>query len=227
MHTVTITARPTAQAAGRTGPGATRDPGASACDPDTCPPITCRLHIDAPYPEFWTNPSKIVALAETTCDRPVDDLQEVAYLYYGNTIVDREVAPDDVSRVDAVVVGSCNAGSYTSVALTAITWPAGYVQTSGSNPLTVTGGPVSITDANCNTVTVPGVVGWDQTSAQQRITGAFLTVGNISYNYRCQADARFVVSQNPPGGDTALRGSAVNLEISTGTDANGRTCPRQ
>jgi hypothetical protein len=228
VHTVTLTARPAAQAAGRTGPRATRDPGASACDPDTCPTITCRISVDTPYQSFDNYPSEIVAQADTRCTLPVADVSMDAYLSNGNKIVDHGQT-DDVQHVWWHLHDNCQAGSWFSQAFATITWPAGYVQVSGPNPITATGGPVAFTADDCNRVLVPSVVGWDQASAQQDIAFWGLTVGNVSFNYQCLADTGFVVSQNPPGGRTTPvpEGTAVNLEVSAGINANGQRCRNQ
>jgi hypothetical protein len=67
-------------------------------------------------------------------------------------------------------------------------------------------------------VLVPNVVGQTQSTAQSMITSAGLVVGTISQAYSSTVPAGRVISQNPPGGSTAVVGSAVHLTISQGPD---------
>jgi hypothetical protein len=75
-----------------------------------------------------------------------------------------------------------------------------------------------------STVTVPNVLGSDDTSAQNAITASGLTVGDISLDNRCIADAGTVLTQNPSGGVQAQPGSAVTLTESSGVTSQGKPC---
>jgi len=64
-------------------------------------------------------------------------------------------------------------------------------------------------------VTVPDVVGTPQADAQEAITGAGLTVGNMPEENSAET-AGTVISQDPAGDTTVDEGSAVDLVISLG-----------
>jgi hypothetical protein len=85
------------------------------------------------------------------------------------------------------------------------------------------GSQVVLTVCNQN-VSVPNVIGLDQSDARDFITDAGLTVGKISRDNRCIDVAGTVVAQNPGPGSLALRGSPVGLTVSTGTTSSGRPC---
>jgi hypothetical protein len=85
------------------------------------------------------------------------------------------------------------------------------------------GSPVTLHICNAN-VTVPDVLGFDDTSAGQAITAAGLTVGRVSMVPNCTVARGDVVTQNPHDGTQALRGTAVDLTESTGRQPNGKLC---
>ena len=64
------------------------------------------------------------------------------------------------------------------------------------------------------TVTVPNVVGVNQTVAQRRLQAAGLAV-TISYVTSARPEGQ-VIAQSPAGGSTAERGSRVRISVSTG-----------
>jgi beta-lactam-binding protein with PASTA domain len=61
---------------------------------------------------------------------------------------------------------------------------------------------------------VPNVVGMTEADANSAITGAGLTVGNISYEYSDTVPAGHVISQEPVGGLVAPVGYPVDLVVS-------------
>ena len=65
-------------------------------------------------------------------------------------------------------------------------------------------------------VTVPGVVGMTQATAETTLLGAGLTVGVVSGHYSATVPVGGIISQSPPAGDSASPGSAVDLVVSTG-----------
>ena len=65
-------------------------------------------------------------------------------------------------------------------------------------------------------VTVPDVVGLQQTAAESAITAALLTVGSITSVYSSTIPAGEVMSQNPVGGTSASAGTSVDIEVSLG-----------
>jgi PASTA domain len=74
------------------------------------------------------------------------------------------------------------------------------------------------------TVTVPNVLSWDDTSAQNAIRAAGLTVGTISWDNRCLAERGAVLVQSPNGDTQATPGSAVNLTESSGRTPQNKPC---
>ncbi len=66
------------------------------------------------------------------------------------------------------------------------------------------------------TVAVPNVVGLGQAAAESAITGAGLTVGNITQQNSSSVPVGDVISQNPIGGTQVTPGSAVDLVVSLG-----------
>ncbi len=67
-------------------------------------------------------------------------------------------------------------------------------------------------------VLVPNVYNQTQSAAQSTLTSAGLVVGTISQAYSDTIAAGRVISQDPPAGETAVVGSAVNLTISEGPE---------
>jgi RHS repeat-associated protein len=65
-------------------------------------------------------------------------------------------------------------------------------------------------------VTVPSVVGMDQSSAGSVIAGAGLVVGNITTERNADVPEGHVISQNPPAEETVPEGVAVDLLVSLG-----------
>jgi mono/diheme cytochrome c family protein len=65
-------------------------------------------------------------------------------------------------------------------------------------------------------VTVPDVVGMDQSGAGAAITAADLAVGSVTFVQSDTVPAGDVISQDPAAGSMAAEGSPVNLVISQG-----------
>lgn len=77
----------------------------------------------------------------------------------------------------------------------------------------------------CNLlIAVPNLTGLDQGTAESRITGAGLAIGNENPDFRCLERQGIVVSQTPAPGSSVMRGTPVNINVSTGTKANGNPC---
>ena len=70
-------------------------------------------------------------------------------------------------------------------------------------------------------VIVPDVVGLSQANAQTALTNAGLTVGATNEAYSESVAAGLVISQEPPAGVTAPRGSSVTITVSIGPDPDG------
>jgi len=67
--------------------------------------------------------------------------------------------------------------------------------------------------ATAATVIVPDVLRLEQSLAEAAIVGAELVVGSVTTATSDTVPAGAVISQNPPGGTSALRGSAVDLVV--------------
>ena len=65
-------------------------------------------------------------------------------------------------------------------------------------------------------ITVPNVVGMEQSAAESAITAASLTVGNITEQYSDTVPAGHVISQDPIAGTSVPINSSVNLVVSLG-----------
>lgn len=65
-------------------------------------------------------------------------------------------------------------------------------------------------------VTVPDVIGMDESSAELAIALSALTVGTTSYSHSETVAVGHVISQNPIGGSSAEAGSSIDLEVSLG-----------
>jgi hypothetical protein len=221
-HTITITAYPTARAGG-TGPRV-----ALSCPPheDCLPPITCWISVDTPSVR-GQDPAFVVASAETRCTQPVGLKAEEDLIYTSGDVNRYGPSYFESDTVLAGVGLPCRAGGYINHAGTEITWPPGYdTPLAGSNPIQDLVGPVVFTADDCNGIFPPNVVGDSAATAGQTITGAGLVVGRLTTNHQCLSDAGYVVGQDP-GESTRVRpGTAVNLDISTGTDTHNRACIR-
>ncbi len=66
------------------------------------------------------------------------------------------------------------------------------------------------------TVPVPNVVGQTQATATSAITGAGLTRGAVAHQSSSMVASGSVISESPAAGADVVRGSAVNLVVSTG-----------
>ncbi|MDX1811960.1 MAG: PASTA domain-containing protein, partial [Gammaproteobacteria bacterium] len=65
-------------------------------------------------------------------------------------------------------------------------------------------------------VTVPSVIGLTQASAENAITSAGLTIGNVTTASSETVAAGNVISQTPTDGSSVEEGTSVNLVVSTG-----------
>lgn len=100
------------------------------------------------------------------------------------------------------------------------TVPAGQVisQTPASGTLVTGGTNVSfvVSQGPPPPVSVPNVVGMSRTEAESAITGAGLSVGNVTEEFSSTVPAGLVISQNPSSGTSVSASTAVNLVISRG-----------
>jgi hypothetical protein len=78
-----------------------------------------------------------------------------------------------------------------------------------------TSSPVVVNVSNVVMVTVPGIVGMTQATAQTTITGASLSVGTVATASSASA-AGTVIGQSPAAGSSAAEGTAVNFTVSLG-----------
>jgi len=131
----------------------------------------------------------------------------------------------------AVSIGSITAtapGAF-EIAVTPITAGTLQLQVSAGASLTdVAGNPLDTSAAiaddavitvNPSTTTVPNVLGMTQATAESTITGASLTVGDITQEYSTTVPLGDVISQGLTAGATVTEGSAVDLVVSLGIDA--------
>jgi beta-lactam-binding protein with PASTA domain len=77
-------------------------------------------------------------------------------------------------------------------------------------------GSFDVTTVSQPEVAVPNVVGLTQSSAQEAVTAAGLTMGVITQAYSVTVPAGSVISQNPAAGTSVPPGSAVDLVVSRG-----------
>ena len=101
---------------------------------------------------------------------------------------------------------------YTLDLTTGVLTPAAII-----NPAAISLGVYGLGIAN-PIVTVPDVVGLSQADAESAITGAELAVGAVSHSYHNTVPAGDVISQDPVGGTSVVKGSAVDLLISDGPE---------
>ena len=97
--------------------------------------------------------------------------------------------------------------------------PAGLVvtQSPGAGTQALPGSLVDFTiSLGAAQVQVPNVVGMTQAAAEAAITGASLSVGNVTQQNSVTVPAGTVISQNPLGGATADEGSFVDIVVSLG-----------
>jgi len=87
--------------------------------------------------------------------------------------------------------------------------------TSGDNGKSIT---LAITVSAPAQVSVPNVVGRTQAAARTAITGAGLTVGNVTTQSSPTVPAGQVISQNPAANTSVAPGSSVDLVVSDGPD---------
>ena len=78
------------------------------------------------------------------------------------------------------------------------------------------GTPVAMVLSNGPPVTVPDVVGREQSVASTAIIDAGLTVGTVTRVFSSSVPLGNVISQTPTGGSLAIAGSAVSLVVSKG-----------
>ncbi len=72
-------------------------------------------------------------------------------------------------------------------------------------------------------ITVPNVVGYSRQLAENILTSAGLTVGEINLQCHNTIGTGFVISQSPSAGEQVLPGTAVNLTVSIGPCLEGST----
>lgn len=116
-------------------------------------------------------------------------------------ITDAGLVVGTVSQASSATVASGNVISQSPAAGTSVA--------SGSVvALTVSTGPVM--------VVVPDVVGQTQAAATTAITGANLTLGNVTQASSATVASGSVISESPAAGTSVASGSAVALTVSTG-----------
>jgi hypothetical protein len=71
-----------------------------------------------------------------------------------------------------------------------------------------------------STVTVPSLIGANQSVTDSIIIANGLTVGNKTKSSSATIPVDYVISQIPEAGTKVIKGTAVNLVVSTGTDGN-------
>ena len=76
----------------------------------------------------------------------------------------------------------------------------------------------SNTSETTENITVPDLVGMDQSSAQNAITRLGLKVGNITIQSSDTVDQGKVMAQDPEGGSSAKKGDSVAITISSGKE---------
>ncbi len=130
--------------------------------------------------------------------------------------------PNVVGQTEAVAGNTITAAQLTVGAVTqetSDTIPAGQVinQSPLGGTQVVKGTAVNLLiSSGPSLVAVPDVIGQIQAAAQAAIAGANLTVGLISQQNSNTVPAGNVITQNPPGGAQVVKGSAVDLVVSSG-----------
>ena len=124
------------------------------------------------------------------------------------------------------IEGTCSNATTPSVCLTvgtvtqqvSATIAAGQVisQSPAANIPVEAGTAVNIWVSSGTGISVPTVTGKPQATAETTLTNAGLTIGTVTQAFSATVSAGNVISQNPEGGTTAARGTAVNLVISSG-----------
>jgi hypothetical protein len=136
-HTITITAHPKASGIGPHAilPCAKR-PG-TGIKPASCGDQTIVCTITASTPTVvGGSPKAVIAGGETDCTSPVDEIDMTQDLVVpGGQVLMNADDPLNDTRATTGITTSCATGYYTNDANALITWPAGYVQTAGSNPI--------------------------------------------------------------------------------------------
>jgi hypothetical protein len=136
-HTITITAHPKTRGIGPHAilPCAKR-PG-TGIKPASCGDQTISCTITASTPTVVGGvPRAVIAGGETDCTSPVAeiDMSQVLAVPGGQVYTNADDPPND-TRATTGITTSCATGYYTNDEQAIITWPAGYVQTAGSNPI--------------------------------------------------------------------------------------------
>jgi len=134
-----------------------------------------------------------------------------------NTVVPDVVGLTQAAAENAITTASLAVGTVTQQSDNGV--PSGNV---------ISQTPISGTTVNQNTdvnlvistgpatTLVPDVTGLSQTQAQNTITGAGLTVGNITQQSDNSVPADDVISQNPMAGSDVSPGTAIDLVVSSG-----------
>jgi beta-lactam-binding protein with PASTA domain len=72
---------------------------------------------------------------------------------------------------------------------------------------------------------VPSLAGQRQDQAQTTLTQSHLTLGTVTQQFSTSFTAGQVISSDPPAGNRANRGSAVNIVVSQGAPPPTTTVP--
>jgi hypothetical protein len=106
-------------------------PSASGCLP---PAIECHLTV-TPL-TIDTNARTVTSTAFASCNADVPRIALTQNLLFGSVIVDSMPVSPAGNAASTQVTSGCVSGSWSSTGSALITFPAGYVLTGGSNPMT-------------------------------------------------------------------------------------------
>ncbi len=159
-----------------------------------------------------------------TATDAANQLSEETGTYFNSGVCAALTVPNVVGMTQQNATAAL-ANSYFVVGATTMaasaTIPAGSVigqsPIPGASVATGTSVAVNLTISAGPQIAIPNIVGQAQATAATTLTGAGLTLGNVTTSTSATVTAGNVISQTPSAGTTANAGTAVNLVVSTGS----------
>lgn len=184
----------------------------------------------SPTPKFPTGPEGLYIAQLIVSDGKANSEPDTVVI----TAVKRQVAVPNVVgmlkvQAESTILNATLTVGPISTAHNAVV-PAGQVisQTPVAETLVDPGSAVAmVVSLGPVLIAVPDVVGMPEAEADQKITRAKLTVGDLTRRHHPTVAAGHVISQNPVGGTLVTLGTPVHLELSLGPETNCAFTPAE
>jgi len=189
--------------------------------------ITCNLQVIEPFAQGGPADSEVAAAAVIDCFFDIDgsfadvDIDLTNSLSFGTPIVDiKNVMKHDHHAFVPTLAAPCRNGVWTSGSSVRVTFPLGFDPPTAFATAAV---PKTFNFGDCpnDYVEVPDVIGETVSMAHDDLNRADLDINLVGSTPSCEVRRLDIATQNPEGGQLALRGSRVDVRQSSGRPPRG------